>query len=838
MAAERNADFPPVKLRGYGTLSGQFTNVTTADGSQAAVLTIKCDSEDKAKLLHAKYISDLQVLPGVQPITVIGREGPIPSYAVDGEGAIVAARAGAVVYILSARSPEALGKLESGDSLPAHGALNFKPETAVPMYLDRWDKYGFRFYMYDWTTPDGQPDYDLTQEYDYAAKVGCGMQYWADTCKVNTAEGLTNDVFWDWGAQAAREKGIPLGINTNAGFEAPVWLLNRYRDQASQKMPGYVGCFYDTGVYNLGGPGWLSWTSTTGQDSLLSVLQESVRNMAAYPNVTSFMEPHAETQHGVPDLMLEYGPIAGVSYREFLQRKYTSLDALNAAWQTSFPSWTAVRVPELVSFLGYGPQAIDLTGQWRIGFEPSDDGKSHPVNDLATLAGKNVRTAGAPADWFAEKFDDSAWPLLNAPGDDNQTLLPQWPAVFRRSFQVPAGWTAQHPKSWVYILDLNRNEPTESVKAALNGQVIGSSSIPGGGQLHIAIFPVETALRDGTNQIAIRTPQGRINYKVYISSDEPQKYPNLGDAKDAQWADWVDWDLQVRGDAIGKGMEMIRQIEPDKGIMLASPYTYVDTIKVHAKEFGGDFHDTGGMAGWWNDMLSSWMRGAGLPTSAEPGNPAHNLDDFHMFFGNWFTEGVNAVDYFINIGDVMWNPDIKACFEDNLKIIQFFGKYHAPFADIAEIYSNRVSKLMEFPWGGDGFAVDSNPFMGAAYTSNFNVRDAFRGLYESDALTESSFAIGDAAKYKVITDSDTVVMDEATIYAIEKYVRDGGVFVTFGQTGRHLPARKDAWPIERLTGYKVVAPHQNQPATLAVGANQKIFVPDWADTPGGDGATL
>jgi len=186
----------------------------------------------------------------------------------------------------------------------------------------------------------------------------------------------------------------------------------------------------------------------------------------------------------------------------------------------------------------------------------------------------------------------------------------------------------------------------------------------------------------------------------------------------------------------------------------------------------------------------------------------------------------------------MWNPDIKACFEDNLKIIQFFGKYHAPFADIAEIYSNRVSKLMEFPWGGDGFAVDSNPFMGAAYTSNFNVRDAFRGLYESDALTESSFAIGDAAKYKVITDSDTVVMDEATIYAIEKYVRDGGVFVTFGQTGRHLPARKDAWPIERLTGYKVVAPHQNQPATLAVGANQKIFVPDWADTPGGDGATL
>jgi len=834
----RSADFPPVKLRGYGTLAGEITTGTAADGSATSVLKIACDDAEKAKLVQAKYLSDLQLLPGVQAVTVAGREGAIAAYGIEGQGAILAARDGANVFVLSAGSADALGKLESGGALPGEGTLVFKPEVEVPMYLDRWDKYGFRFYMSVWQTPKGQRDYDLTQEYDYAAKEDhSGMQFWADTCKVNTAEGLTNDVFWIWGAQAARERGVPLGINTNAGFEAPVWLLNRYRDQAAQKMPGYVGCFYDTGVYNLGAPGWLSWAATTGEDQLLSVLQQSVRDMAAYPNVTSFMEPHAETQHSVPDVMLEYGPTADSSYRLFLQRKYASLDALNAAWQTGFSSWSRVRVPELASFLGYGPQAIDLTGQWHIGYEPTADGKSHPVNDLAALAQQNAASSGAPADWFAEKFDDSNWPVLTAPGDDTQTLLPRWPAVFRRSFEVPAGWTAKNPKVWIYIWDLNRGSKTDAVKAVLNGQNIGSSNFLGSG-LNLAIFPAKAALRDGTNEIAICTPQGRINYKVYLSPDEPRKYPNLGDGRNAQWADFIDWDLWLRGDTIRKGMEMVRQVEPNKGIMLAAPDPYAEQLKDNARKYGGDFHNTGYMGGWWCDRLPAWMRGAGLAMSVEPGNPAHNVTEFKGAFGNWLTEGVNAVDYFLNIGDILWDPQIKACFEDNLKIIRLMGKYHAPFADVAALYSSRVPKLMDFPWSGDGFADDRNPFLGAAYVSVFNAREMFRATYESDAITESSFAGGDAAKYKVIVDTDTAVMDEATISAIEQYVRNGGVFVTFGQTGRHLPAKKDAWPIERLTGYKVTASRQKQPAKIEVPVNQKIITFDWSDKPQGDGATL
>lgn len=837
-AAAQTTDFPPVPLRGYGTLSGSVTRAVSADGSPTSVLKINCDSEAKADLVEAKYLSDLQVLPDVQPVAVQGREGALPAYALEDQGAILAARDGKTVYILSAKSAAALGKLESGDFAPGHGTFVFKSKTAVPMYLDRWDKFGFRFYMSPWATPKGQHDYDLTQEYDYAAAQDhSGMQFWDDPCMVNTAEGLTNEVFWNWGAEAAREKGLPIGINDNAGFEAPVWLMNRYRDQDAQKMPGYVGCFYDTGFYNLGGPGWLSWASTTGEDALMSVLQQSVRNMAKNPNVTSFLEFHAETQHGVPDVLLEYGPTADASYQAWLKKKYGSLAALNTAWGTQSATWKEVRVPQLASFLGYGPEAIDLTGTWKISYEPSSDGIVHPVNDLGGLVAKNIKPAGAPDDWFGEKFDDTAWPSLIAPGDDAQTLIPRWPAVFRRSFDVPAGWTAAHPKAWLYVWDLNRGDRTQEVKVVLNGQVIGTSKLLGSVP-HLGIFPAGTALRDGRNVVAIRTPQGRINYKVYLSPDEPQKYPNLGDAKDQQWADFIDWDQWLRGNSIGKGMQMIRQVDPNRGIMLASPDTYAQEIKDDAKKYGGDFHNTGYMGGWWCDRLPAWMRGAGLPMSVEPGNPAHNVPEFQGAFGNWITEGVNAVDYFLNIGDVMWDPQINQYFHDNLKIIRLMGKYHAPFADVAALYSSRVPKMMEFPWTGDGFASDPNPYLGAAYVSGFNEREAFRKTYESDAVTESSFASGDAAKYKFIIDSDTSVMDESTVSAIEKYVRNGGIFVTYGQTGRHLPGKKDAWPIERLTGYKMIQSRQKPKTTLEVAENQAIFLPYWTDKPQADGGTL
>ena len=64
-SAPRTVVYPPVKLRGYGLVAGIFA-ATEIDGQSAGALRIVCQNQAKAKLVQAKYLSDLQLLPGVE----------------------------------------------------------------------------------------------------------------------------------------------------------------------------------------------------------------------------------------------------------------------------------------------------------------------------------------------------------------------------------------------------------------------------------------------------------------------------------------------------------------------------------------------------------------------------------------------------------------------------------------------------------------------------------------------------------------------------------------------------------------------------------------------------
>ena len=77
-------------------------------------------------------------------------------------------------------------------------------------------------------------------------------------------------------------------------------------------------------------------------------------------------------------------------------------------------------------------------------------------------------------------------------------------------------------------------------------------------------------------------------------------------------------------------------------------------------------------------------------------------------------------------------------------------------------------------------------------------------------------------------------MDEAMVSQIESYVRAGGTFITFVQTGRHSPSKKDSWPISRLTGYQVTKIDQLDPRgrpaetrMLVPAAGQEVFSGEW-----------
>ena len=91
----------------------------------ASALTVSCATVAKAKLLAVKYVSDLESLPGVSTIALLGPPA-LTAHAVRGLGLIAAVRD--VVNALALSSSRLISK----------------SEVQVPMYLDRWDKFGFR----------------------------------------------------------------------------------------------------------------------------------------------------------------------------------------------------------------------------------------------------------------------------------------------------------------------------------------------------------------------------------------------------------------------------------------------------------------------------------------------------------------------------------------------------------------------------------------------------------------------------------------------------------------------------------------------------------------------
>jgi hypothetical protein len=830
--------FSETSLRAYGTVSGTYRDWPLASGP-ASILQINCQDIDKAKLVQAKYVSDLQVLPGVSPAT----DAPdgLKAFRLIQRNYLAAVRYGTEVFVLNAANAADLHTLYTEHLSGDKTSLALTPEITEPMYLDRYDKYGFRFYYYAWQVPPenaaSKQPYDYSKDFDDAAQFGTGLVHFTGELRDDTAEGQSEETFFTWAFQGAKAKGLPQGINNMRSD--PSWLLNRYRSETGMRMPGFTGSFYGPGIP---GTPMLSWNSLQGNDAQMANLQMTVRRFASEPTVTSWMEPNGELDHGAHDIFLDFGPAADTGFRRFLQEKYQDIAVVSQRWaRPEVKTWDQVKVPELIHFFG-GDKAIDLTGPWKIGRETGTDGHVYTTAELLKSAhlGQIPETTPAPAEWYSADFNDSAWPEVVVPSD-RSFFLPKWPAVYRRTIQISGAQRAQSDHWWLYVWDLNRTKGKNTMTAYVNGATVGDSPYQTN-DLHRGVFEITSQLHDGANQISFRVPFGYLGYRVYISPDGPADYPNLTEGKNAEWVDFCDWRLWAHYHTELSGTEMIREVDPDRPLEYAHPDEYMESVRRVMTDFGGEFHCTGYMSGFWADQEPMMARGIGAPATVEPGGPAADLPGFQKQMGLNLTEGIQAIDYFINIGDVTWHPDIRKYFEDNLKVISSIGKYHPPKAETAILFSERCLALTNYPFGYGH--SDPNILLPSGYWY-WDPAAPLMQKYAFDGLGETDFANGNASNYRVVIDSNTSVLDDAAVDNIEKFVRQGGIFITFVQTGRHSTTKADAWPICRLTGYDVThidpltATYGCQGQSLQLAPNQDVFAAaDWGDAAPAYGMSL
>ncbi|WP_269522689.1 beta-galactosidase trimerization domain-containing protein [Coraliomargarita parva] len=819
--------FASLELRGYGAITGE--ELFSEHGS---VLKLASEDEAKASLLQAKYLSDLEVLPEVIRKSFRMGGSEIDASVVEGQGVVAALRSGKSVWIFASSDLDLLAANINSEIGLDIGLWQSASDAEVPMWLDRWDRFAFRHYYRPWETPKDEEinSYNFIQEFDFAEEQQrSGFVFWENMNPIDTAEGMTNSVYLDWARTAARERKLPIGLNIMTGGKGKGWLRNEYRDQTQMKMPQFISGFHKVGDPYLGGNGMPSWVGKDIQFKELCDLKHIVEDFAGDPNLTTILEPHGELRHGFQDILMEYGPLADASYQEYLTMKYGDIETLNQRWGVDFDSMDAVRVPELASFLGWGPDALDLAGIWKLKYEPLPDGETYKIVYNSSKYRRMIQTLGARDEWFAIDFDDADWGDYKAPLTDQGMFIEQRPAVVRREIDVPAEWLSGKDKVWLYVWDLSM-ATHDTVKIVLNGTTVAEDKLSHNDP-HRCAVEVGQLLKPGKNLLAMRLPKALIAYRVYLSPDEPLQYPNLGEQGNARWVDFTDWIRWTRIEVVRDSLNMIRQVAPNQQITLMAPDAYADDMLQLAKLYGGNFHNTGYMGAFWADYLPTLMRGANRPFSLEPGGPARSLEEFKKHIGLYSTEGIQAIDYFIHIGSILWNVEIRKHFVDNLPLIKLIGKYHVPKAEIAALYSTMAGSYTGFPWAPDSGRLEAGYWQ-------WNWRSYLRGLYESDGLSESSFESGDASQYRVIIDSNTIVMDEKLLLEIEDYVREGGIFVTFAQTGRHTPEKPDSWPIADLTGFEVLNIHTlrddgtgaSKAHDMYPASGEPVFHGDWNGT--------
>jgi hypothetical protein len=551
----------------------------------------------------------------------------------------------------------------------------------------------------------------------------------------------------------------------------------------------------------------LAWSSTESQEAGLSQLKNLVADLSGkFDNIVNWMEPHQETAHGVADFLDDHGADAKKSFYEFLKTKYGSVDAVAKRYGAAYANWNDVPFPELATFFGFQGDAINLAGMWKA-------------------------STTAPYDASSAKTDlnDSSWPNEPAPEHAIMRLLPRKPTVLRRHLTIDAAWKTAHPKAWLYVWDLENTSPRtdgpSDVFVYVNGQLCPENP-PMRRSWHFCGVDISSALKESDNQITLELPTGMILYRSYITGEAPAVYPALATTgMNARYADFSDWTGWSRAQAVRRGMQMIRQVDPDRPITLASNGCYWNEYKESVEDYGAILHDTGGMAGFWNDIYPVMAQSTGLPTDCEPGGPANTLDDYKKFMGRWSTENTQGVDYFQHIGDVLWNPPIKDYFEKTLPLWHVLGKYHLPQPEVAGLASTRTERLFGYPFNLGDHGSSSPDLIATGpgvYASGLD--GMLATTYSRGNLIEGDFKRGDADQYKVVVDENSSILDPETIDAIAAWVKRGGTFITFEQTGRHTSTEHDVWPISKLTGYNVLKVDRTNHA-MSLAAGQTVLSP-------------
>ena len=237
-----------VKLRGYGRVTTRFAP------NRAEFI---CENADKADLLLGKLLADAFWDAGeahLQKEVKLGK-ATLTLHEQDGYGALLAARNGNRVVVLSAPDQAALLQIAAKEPLVSQAGTRFAPAKAYPIYLDFYDLRAFKFYTGAMDSRLG-----LDTHWPFIKKFGLGglTVQGPNTDFNNPAPGVIQWAPYDYEIREAAKNGGMIMPSLWLGGEVSLWVHNDYPDSMMQPSPTALEGAWGYGV-GTAGAHFLSW---------------------------------------------------------------------------------------------------------------------------------------------------------------------------------------------------------------------------------------------------------------------------------------------------------------------------------------------------------------------------------------------------------------------------------------------------------------------------------------------------------------------------------------------------------------------------------------------------
>ena len=768
-----------VALRGYGEVSASFLDNAAR---------FKCENRESAEIVYAKLIRD-----------IVGCAAGVPSkpYKVGIKGNSV--------YVVSYDT-----KKDVDDFIK-----KFKIETpepkAYPNYLDYFDLKALKFYA---RPMDSFLGFGVENHWPFAKKVGIeGFVFHGIDFVGTIGPNAYSFLRWDYGIKDAQRNGGMVTLCPSFAGMMPKWFFERYPEKCAKTqdhtlvrewIQGVEGKPFDSDGESLP-------ASSNPQIAFQKMVLERYRNSNALGGWQFYCGKPIGDQFGKGMFGILWDPSEGAfkAQRKWLKEKY-SLEELSLRWtgrKDAYKNWEDVPCMQLVDVIGgdWDEERWDLKDcDWYWCKAPDKEvwkgGKGWTVDE-------NVEILTPPP-------ADAKWVKAELPPSHRFNFLDQGRSWHRVTLKK-CDWLEKNKGKKLYLRSVSCLMDGREIALWANGK---RTTGKGGGVCDMYGLSIEpnTLRNDGKDVIIVELPSGRsgghFSGPITLSPNPVQNFPYKDKRINARYLDNICFQDDKIIERNLNVYYLGRALDPNRPIALSgADETIFSKLAEEWGKNGFSLQSTSTDGFYW-PFVSDLGRQHGFYFIGEPSCDVAAEDRFDRNFGTVFYTGASSTAVFMDIEQYMkFEKESNGGMSARKPITRLVGKYLIDEPNVG-LYFSSLSSLCN---------------TGTAYLWNLARGEAQSVPYDTAMVNDVTFGkMKDVLKrYPLMLDCGADVMNEKMVGDIERYVKEGGVFVAFTETGRHTELERDSHPFARISGFKTKDLKQGvQTLTFE---NQDVF-PKWA----------